>query len=57
MGSQVVAAAKAAGSACGQAWGQALGRAWHQKWGQRRERGEGAGGDERRHQRLFLEAE
>ena len=57
MGSQVVAAAKAAGSACGQASGQALGRAGHQKWCQRRERGDGGGGDERRHQRLFLESE
>ena len=57
MSSQVVAAAKAAGSACGQAWEQAFGRAGHQKWCHRRERGDGVGGDERRHQRLFLESE
>ena len=57
MSSQVVAAAKAAGLACGQAWGQAFGHAGHQKWCQRRERGDGGGGDERRHQRLFLESE
>ena len=57
MSSQVVAAAKAAGLACGQASEQAFGRAGHQKWCHRRERGDGGGGDERRHQRLFLESE
>ena len=57
MSSQVVAAAKAASLACGQALEQAFGRAGHQKWCHRRERGDGGGGDERRHQRLFLESE
>ena len=57
MGSQVVAAAKAAGLACGQAWEQAFGRFGPQKWCHRRERGDGGGGDERRHQRLILESE
>ena len=57
MGSQVVAAAKATVLACGQASEQALGHAGHQKWCHRRERGDGGGGDERRHQRLFLESE
>ena len=52
MSSQVVAVAKAAGLACGQASEQAFGRAGH-----RRKRGDGGGGDERRHQRLFLECE
>ena len=57
MGSQVVAAAKAASLACDQASEQAFEHAGHQKWCHRRERGDGGGGDERRHQRLFLESE